>query len=118
MDYCIAGYFRGVHISRIANSILVREKYISRMEILNHASSHIQDFYFRGLAVLSRNSRNINASKITRSTVVHNYTDLQISQLIKEGGLKHSMYIQQLVEDKVHKSKLYKFIKCGLKSPH
>ncbi len=31
----IAGYFRGVYISRIANSILVCEKYISRMEILN-----------------------------------------------------------------------------------
>ncbi len=43
------------------------------MEILNRASSTLiiifQDFNFRGLAVLSRNSRNINASKITRYTV-------------------------------------------------
>ena len=54
LPYCIVRYFRGVYISWTANSILVREKYIiSRMEILNHASSHInliifQDFYFRG----------------------------------------------------------------------
>ncbi len=48
-------------------------KVISRMEILNHhTSSHINylsRFFFRRLALLSRNSRNINASKITRYTV-------------------------------------------------
>ncbi len=44
------------------------------MEILNHASSTLiifHDFNFRGLAVLSQNSRNINASKISRYTVVY-----------------------------------------------
>ncbi len=46
-------------------------KVISRMEILNHACSHINCLSFRGLAVLSRNSRNMNASKITHYTVVY-----------------------------------------------
>ncbi len=71
-----SGLFRGVYISRIANSC--SRKVISRMEILNHhASSHI--IHYRGLAVLSRNSRNINASKIIHYTVYgiryQNYTD-------------------------------------------
>ena len=47
-------------------------KVISQMEILNRASSTLiifYDFNFRGLAVLSPNSRNRNASKITRYTV-------------------------------------------------
>ncbi len=63
----IAGNFWGVCISQTTNSILVREKLISRMEILNRAYSTcniFQDLNFRGLAVLSRN---INASKITNN---------------------------------------------------
>ncbi len=46
-------------------------------EILMPRSSTLiifHDFNFRGLAVLSRNSRNINASKITRYTVAQEHT--------------------------------------------
>ncbi len=61
----------------LANSLFnsCSRKVISRMEILNRASSTLiifHDFNFRGLAVLSRNSQNINASKITRYTVLCN----------------------------------------------
>ncbi len=72
-NYRIAGYFRGVYISRTAKFNSCSRKVISRMEILNRASSTLiifHDFNFRGLAVLSRNSRNINASKMTRYTVL------------------------------------------------
>ncbi len=58
-EYRIAGYFRGVYISRTANSILVREKYFTNGDT-EPRHLHINYFSFRGLAVLSRNSQNIN----------------------------------------------------------
>ncbi len=55
------------------------------MEILNRASSTsiiFHDFNFRGLAVLSQNSRNINASKITRYTVHAHACSLNFMQTV------------------------------------
>ncbi len=70
--YRIAGYFRGVFIFReqpiqflFAKSNFTNGDTEPRLLHINY----FHDFNFRGLAVLSRNSRNINASKITRYRV-------------------------------------------------
>ncbi len=62
---------RGVCISRTVYSILVLAKSNFTNGDTEPRLLHIHDFNFRGLAVLSRNLRNINASKITRYTVNH-----------------------------------------------
>ncbi len=57
--YRIAGYFRGVYISRTANSILVRESNFTNGDTeprLLHINFFFHNFNFRGLAVLSRNT--------------------------------------------------------------
>ena len=79
------------------------------MEILNHASSHINclsRFCFRGLAVLSRNSQNINASKITRYTVQCLHVYMTLSNLLFE-GFTANKYASQLCS-------LHRLIKCSL----
>ncbi len=72
--YRIVGYFRGVKFREQTIQFLFAKSNFTNGDTepcLLHINYFFHDFNFRRLAVLSRNSRNINASKITRYTVIH-----------------------------------------------
>ncbi len=60
------------------------------METLNRASSTLIIFHFRGLVVLSRNSRNMNSSKITRDTVLSLF--YQLFTILYIGSFLHTVW--------------------------